>query len=663
MPETISLYDHIRSILTTRIRLPVQPTKLVGREDELARIDRCFSLPDCRLLTLVGPGGIGKTRLAIQVAQNQRVSFLDGVYFVSLVEVPSPDLIIFKIADSLNFHFYRQQGQKQQLLDYLREKELLLILDNFDFLIEGAGLLTDILLVAPHIKILVTSRQRLNLRWEWLFTVPGLAFPTNNEDGSLESYGAVKCLAQCARRIDPAFSLAQVGPTVAHICRLVEGMPLALELAAAAAADLSWSEIAAELEQTLDVLEHSFRDAPDRHLSVRAAFEGSWRLLSPEEQEALRSLTVFRGSFDRHAAKQVCDCSYSLLDSLVDRSLLNRIDANRYALHHLLWQFTTNLKDFKAHDGLKRKHCHYFMTLLTGLARDLLGDRQYESLEIISRELENVQEAFKFTVHSPDPHIPGPAAEALYLIYDIRGWFEKGRDIFREAVMAVQSKTQANGILENLIAFHGWFNYRLGFYDQAHDLANQSLAQCRENGAHRTRAFSLSILGAIAEEKGDYDQAKDLYEKSIAHYELADDRLGIARICEHLGDLARMTGAYPVAQHYYGRCLEIYQDAGAQNGLASAYNSLGSAAGTQGNYYQARAYFEKSLVICEKLNNPFGIARASHNLGTVEFVQGNLSGAEKLRQKTLTICKNIGFRWGIADALRHLGDVYCEMGR
>src|SRR5262249_45381113 len=310
--ETTALYERIRDSeprtenpepRTEQSRhtpLPLPPTPLIGRESELAELGALLENPAYRLITIVGPGGIGKTRLALASATDQIDAFAHRVYFVPLAPLRSSEFLVPAIADALGLAFSGREDPRAQLLNYLRGKELLLVLDNFDHLLEGAELLVDILRRATAVSILVTSRERLNLQGEWVFDIAGLQVPAADQIDGVEGYSAVALFLQRAHKVHARFTFgAAEKRAVARICRLVEGMPLGIELAAAWVRALSCAEIAQEIEQSLGFLTTSLRDVPERHRSLLAVFDHSWRLLSADERGVFRKLSVFRGGFGR----------------------------------------------------------------------------------------------------------------------------------------------------------------------------------------------------------------------------------------------------------------------------------------------------------------------------------------------------------------------------
>ena len=319
-------------------------TPFVGREADLAELAGLLATPACRLLTLIGPGGVGKTRLALRAAAEARAAgaFPDGVHVVALQPLASADLLAGAVADAAGLAPAGARDPTEHLRDGLRGRAALLVLDNFEHLLEGAALLPPILAAAPGVRLLVTSREALALQEEWRYPVQGLPYPAGAGAADLEGpedYAAVRLFAERARRVRRDFSLAEEGADVARLCRLVEGLPLALELAAAWTSVLSCAEIAADLALGLDVLATRLRDVPERHRSMRAVFDGSWARLDDHQRAVLARLSVFQGGFRREAAEAVAGAAPATLAALVDGSLLHLEPGGRYQLHELLRQY------------------------------------------------------------------------------------------------------------------------------------------------------------------------------------------------------------------------------------------------------------------------------------------------------------------------------------
>ncbi|TLN07953.1 hypothetical protein FDZ74_12440, partial [bacterium] len=343
----------------TRLALPVAPTAFIGRRSELAEIARLLDSFDVRLISLVGPGGIGKTRLALQSAHLSGDHFSHGACFIPLAPLASPEFILQALANALTIPVSDRANLQQQVNAYLANKHLLLVMDNFEHLMDGAPLLTDLLQHAPGVKILVTSRERLNLDGEWVIEVSGLSYPWDEKEKELEQYSAVQLFLSSARRVTSTFTLTAADrPFLVRICNRLEGMPLGLELAASWVRALSCREIAEEIERDLDFLTSPRRDVPESHRSLRAVFERSWGLLDDDERGLLRRISVFRGGFSREAAAAVAGASASMLARLVDHSLLRRAASGRFEIHELLRQYTAQKLAGNPDEELRTRLAH-----------------------------------------------------------------------------------------------------------------------------------------------------------------------------------------------------------------------------------------------------------------------------------------------------------------
>lgn len=414
MAETTALYQRLKATAAPPHNLPPQPAAFVGRESELAAIATYLHNPQAQLLTLVGPGGIGKTRLALQAAArwvtpeaSAELLFVDGVFFVALAaENSTPDAqtsLLATLANILQFDLQHPIYPQAQLLNFLRNKNLLLILDNFEQHVSEARQLSDLLRLAPEVKVLVTSRVRLNLQEEWLMELRGLDYPPTT-DMSLEAargYGAVSLFVQLARRVRAGFALSDTNSAeVIRICQLVEGVPLGLELAASWLRVLTCAEVAREIEHGLDFLTTSLQNVPERHRSLRTVFDYSWNLLEPQEQALFRRLSVFRGGFDREAASQVVGMSLLMLAGLADKSLLWRNAQGRYEMHDLLRQYAdeqlrANMDEYEqAHDA----HCRYYAQLLSQHQAELTGEEAPTTLHALQAERENMRAAWDWAI-------------------------------------------------------------------------------------------------------------------------------------------------------------------------------------------------------------------------------------------------------------------------
>ncbi len=406
--------------------LPDQRTSFVGRALELSEVTELLVQPDCRLLSVVGAGGVGKTRLALKIAQQRLEAggFADGVVFVPLEAHTSAATIPAVVADALGLTLSGQEDASSVVLRFLAEKRLLLVLDNFEQLLGGTVFVRELTRNCPRLKLLVTSRMKLNLEQEWIVTVEGMTFP--EESTTLERaayFDAVQLFSMRARRAQPGFSLtAETLPAVARICQLVHGMPLAIELAASWLRALPVSEVAKEMEAGTDRLESLTQDVPERHRSVRAVFDHSWSLLSQREKEVLRRLSVFRGGFRREAAAVVSGATLPVLARLVDKSLLYMSLEGRYDRHPLLAQYTreklAELPEERAE--AEQKHGSYYLGLVRDLEPDLWTLERKEALRVFLGELANIRASWDWAAQNLEVDEIEKTTPAMYDFFTIR---------------------------------------------------------------------------------------------------------------------------------------------------------------------------------------------------------------------------------------------------
>jgi predicted ATPase/DNA-binding SARP family transcriptional activator/Tfp pilus assembly protein PilF len=651
--------------------LPAQPGAFVGREEELSEIAALLSDPTCRLLTLVGPGGIGKTRLALQAASEQRGSFSLGVFFVPCATVNSLIALASSIADALQFSFYDAGDPKRQMLDFLRPKNLLLVIDNAEYLAGAVALLTEILASAPTVKILATSIERLNLHEEWALEIQGLRYPEDERAPDVERYSAVQFFLQSARRAYPGFVLADADrPYIVRISQLVAGMPVGIELAASWLRVLACREIVREVENSLDFLATSLRDVPDRHRSLRAVFEHSWNLLSTPEQQILSRLAVFRGGFRREAAEQVAGAQLPLLLDLVNKSLLRRNAAGRYEMLEVIRQYAEERLDQASRHAAQEQHSRYYAELLRLYSQDMRGGRQQEALAEVRQELTNMRAGWAWAVESGRQSDIQSFASGLYRFYEMRSRFQEGEEIFKQVVERMRSLHGASTVepaigdllIAQISASQGGFCYRLGRSEQAQRLLHDALTVFRARDAFEPLAFCLTCLGDIARIKGQYPQARTLLEEALVICAQTGDRGIAARAYTNLGIVCGASGEYREAKQLFREGLAIFQALGDQWGEAKVLINLGVVAYLLHEYTEAQKLLRASLTIAQAIDNRYDIAVVLNNLGNVAGELGQYAEAKELHQESCAIFERIGYQLGAGLTLNDLGHVARALG-
>ncbi len=637
-------------------------------------------------MTVVGPGGIGKTRLARRAAAQQVHAFLHGVCFVPLADLTAPDWLTHAIASGLGLNLQSREEPRLQLLHYLRDKEILLVLDNFEhFVPTGLTLLLDILQEAPGVKLLVTSRERLKVRQEWVVALDGLPYPDFGFRVSVfglsgSSFAAVQLFVQRARQARWDFSLEEEIPAVVEICRLMEGMPLGIELAAAWVGERSCAQIATGVARSLNLLTTELRDVPERHRSVRAAIDHSWALLSEAERQVFRRLSVFRGGFWDQAAREVTGATPPILQALVDKSLLRRDVSGRYSMHALLRQYAAEkLEEVPQEvERIGDQHCSYYARLLRQREADLKGARQKEAVQEIGREIENVRAGWAWAMARERTEDIEGSLQSLYRFHEIRGWSREGEEVFRKAVAGLtlgfevdrgspegmrgttEGKTRA--ALARLRARQGAFCFHLGLHEKARALLQRSLEVFQQMGDRREMAFVLGTLGAVASAQAEYTEASELCEASLSLCQQMGDAFGCAWALNQLGGIARMTGRHTEARRCFEQALAISRTVQVQRMEAMALNGLGTVCGEQGDWSTASMYFEQALQVYRELDDRRNEGNMLSNLGYIHSQVGDYARAKTYFEESLLISREIGFRGLEGLTLVNLGLLFHRVG-
>jgi DNA-binding NarL/FixJ family response regulator/predicted ATPase len=649
--------------------LPAQLTPFIGRKRELAEIVDLLETSTCRLLTLTGPGGIGKTRLALEAGRTieDDVTFANGVYFVPLQPVSMPDFIVPAIADALQFPFYGEQDPKTQLLRYLGDKCFLLLLDNFEHLLEGADLLPELLDHAPGVKLLLTSRERLHLSEEWVLDICGLPFPSNQAEISLDNNASIQLFAHSARRAGYVPQAADMTAMV-RICQLVEGNPLAIELSAAWSRVMSCAQITDEIVHSLDILTTTLRNTPEKHRSMRAVFEHSWSLLSEEEQRVFRKLSVFRSGFRREAAELVAGASLLTLSTLVDKSLL-RIDGDgRYDVQELLRQFShEHLETAGEMQSTIAAHSVYFLQFVTQREADIKGRRQREAFDEIEADFENVRLAWGLAVEQQN-------YQSLERVLESMLWFgfmcanhQRVEVLFER--LGTQLIPQPDGnphpLWVRLSPRLEWLRrLRLG-YVVNRELSHARLMTCleivRACGDQAEIAATLFTLGWLAVRSGDTDPLP-LFEESLSIFTALNDTFYQAWLRFSLGIAFYELGDLDSAIQRFRQCLDLSRGSGDAVGIGYVLFNLADVQLDSGNYAEAEGYLHEVLHFSQESRN-LPIMVFSHcYLARILGLKGDLVEARKLAQTGLKLSVDHNDRRGQSEAYSTLGWIACIEG-
>jgi predicted ATPase/DNA-binding SARP family transcriptional activator len=704
--ETQALYQQLRStrpLGTPALarpapphNLPTQATPLVGREAELAEItDRLVNDPGCRLLTLVGPGGVGKTRLALQVATQALDHFADGAFFVSFEPIATPAAMAAAILQKLSPVIHEQKDPHAQLLDYVRDKQLLLVLDNLEHLLEGAALIGEVLSTATDVKIIVTSRERLHLQWEWLYEVQGLDYPHDEAAIDIEHFSAVQLFLQTARRMRARFSLADEQPHVLRICQLVEGLPLGLELAASWIRVMACREIAQQIERNLDVLSDQLQDVPDRHRSARAVFEYSWSLLALEEQMVFMKLAVFPGGFRREAAEKVAGAPLSLLFTLVDKSLLRASAIGRYDMHSLLHQFVSEkLVQSGQESAIQLRLIHYYL--------DYARQHQHDYVTLEEERL-NLIECIALARRNWLAQLVLDFAEVLGEMWSACGHWSDARKGYEWACDAARAHDDDKALAEYLCQW-GDACIEQGDYDEAETLLEKSLDVAEKNADQRNAAYAQYDLAWVAIERSQISEAAQLLSASRAIFETLNEATGLAHTAYRQATVEYYYLHFDEAEQLAREALHLHESASNLRACLPPLRLLAAIAmHAHGDYAEAEQHGLRAIQLSKKTHDDAELAAALDSLAETHRRQGNLKtarqeaarsfdlfkilGARKLQahlllrlslidadlgaleraleeaQRSLQLCQDLQDPWGAVYIQDHLGEIYQRLGK
>jgi predicted ATPase len=658
---------HAEQLETLRANLPVQRTGFVGREKEVAAAKELL-LRDARLVTVTGPGGIGKTRLALQVATGLVERFPGGTHFVPLASLSDPGLIASVIVQTLGIREGGPQSPlevlKQNLQDSLRAP-MLLVLDNFEHLVQAAPTVADLLAISPHLKIMVTSREALHVYGEHEFPVPPLMLPDVRSMPPVEAlsqYPAVALFVQRAVAVKPDFDLTRENaPAVIEICARLDGLPLAIELAAARVKVLSPSSLLARLASRLQLLTGGSRDLPQRQQTLRAAIDWSYDLLTAPEQKLFRRLSVFVGGCSLEGAEAACDTrgdlGLDLLDgvaSMVDKSLVQQIDLptgeSRFVMLETIREYGLEKLAASGEEALTRRaHAAYCLVLAE---EDPTGQSGEEWLEQFAFEHANFRAALEWLIETGDAKWGLRLGAALFRFWEMREYFAEGRDslgkLLKLPAAAAPTKARARALFAA-----GALASEQGDYAAADALIGESLDIARQSGDKQAAAVSLNALAIISRDRGDLSIARSLLEQSLMLWRELGDQKSVARSLSNLANIVKMQGDNAGAGSLYAEGLSIFRRIGDWTGVAWSMNYQGDVARDQGDSAAARTIYEQSLAIFRELDDRWGIAGTLADLGSLAREQGNYPTANSMYRESMKLFHELGHQRGIARLLEY----------
>ncbi len=649
--------------------LPVQRTAFIGREREATALRQLLSRADVQLVTLTGPGGIGKTRLALQVAADAAAEFPGGVCFVPLSAVSDPTLIAATIAQALGVRETGNQSSQESLKEYVSmlDQPMLLLLDNFEHLVSAAPVITQLLTTGPKLKVAVTSQAPLHVYGEHELPVPPLALPDLKSIPPLETLSrlpAVALFVERAKAVKREFELTRDNaPAVAAICARLDGLPLAIELAAARTKLLSPHAMLSRLESRLNLLTGGARDLPTRQQTLRSTVDWSYGLLNAPEQAVFRRLSVFAGGCTLEGAEAVCDTKGDLgldildgMASMVDKSLAQQVEQGdaetRFFMLSTIREYALE-RLAESHDeaATRRAHAAYYLVLAEEGAEDVVAHPQW--LDRFEIEHDNFRLALDYLIKTGDAEWGLRLGAALFRFWETREYLTEGRDAIAR-LLALEGTATRPKLRARLLFAAAVLAGEQGDYASARQLFEDSLETCLELNDRRGVAIALNALAVNSRDRGDLPVASSLFERCVAIWKDLGDSADTARALSNLANVTKLQGDYALASSLYDECLTMFRKAGDGAGVAWTLNYQGDVAREKADLVAARSFCEQSLAAFRELRDGWGIASALADLASLSCDLGNDAEARRLYGESIRLFQELGHKRGIARALECL---------
>ena len=646
-PELPTDFPALKTLDARRNNLPAQPSALVGREREISEVCGRMREPGIRLLTLTGPGGIGKTRLGLQAAADLLDEHRDGVFFVALADINDTALVPTAMAAALGVVESAELPLEDVLKEYLGRRELLLVLDNFEQVLDAAPLVGKLLSVCPKLKVLATSRATLHLYGEQEYPVPPLTLPDPDSlppVEMLERYEAVRLFAERARAVKPGFVLDGYAPAVAEICARLDGLPLAIELAAARTRLLPPKAMLKRLGDRLKLLTGGARDLPGRQQTLRGAIDWSHDLLDEEDRHLFRRMSVFSGGRTLEAMEAVCDAEgdldvFGAVESLLEKSLIRQEegpeDEPRFVMLETIHEYAREkLQESGEAEEFKRLHADYFLVLAEEAEPEFVGPDQIAWMDRLEAEHDNLRAALSWCMEAGEAESALRMAGALGWFWNVRAHFSEGRRWSEEALARVEEVSPARA---KALQGSGFMAYKEGDYEKARQSLEQSLALYRQSGDMKGEARSLCLLGEMVIDLHDFERASELLAQSASISRRLGDEADLAYTMNNLGALALYRGDLVGAKSILEEATVLGRVAGHIQALAFCKNNLGLCEMADRDYEKAQALMDEGKELLWAVKDRSNQAVALHNSGLLALLRGDLDRATDLCAQSIAM--------------------------
>ena len=636
--------------------LPATTTNFIGRESELDTIVNYLNDNQRRMITIVGPGGVGKSHLSLMAGIKVEDQFADGVFFIPLAPLTNKIDIIPAIAENVGYQFQQDQRQQHvQLIEYLHNKHMLLIIDNFEHLIAGGAIITELLEQAPYLKILVTSRQRLNQTGETIFSLQGLMVPDSILVEQAERYDAIQLFSYAAQQTQAGFQIQQSNlAAIIDTCQLVQGMPLAIILSASWLTMLTVEEISSEIKNGIDFLAVEMTDLPQRQRSIRAVFDHSWDLLTELEQSVFQQLAVFRGGFTRHAIQTITDTNLHLLMSLTNKSLIQHDKSTRrYYIHELLRQYAEDrlLVSDDMHNTHHR-HATYYLNYLVTHGAHLKGKQQLDALRLIEEDYDNIKVAWQWSIEHEQLDMVESVIESLMLYYQLNSRVQEGQNIFEATRAKLQVDHHTTAVYQRLLVR---FNLTTDDADVILLRLESALERAISRDDQKESAYCFVKIAELHHHH--YHNPEDAihhYELGIQLYRELDERYYLADALSKLGEAYRLLGNVEKNQVLVQESYRIQLEIDDELGASQTMRALGMATFLAGDYARSLKYCQDALDIQKRANFIAGQVNNGVYVGIVKYFNGKVQEGKQLVEESFYMAEDIGLKSAMGWALASL---------
>jgi DNA-binding SARP family transcriptional activator/Tfp pilus assembly protein PilF len=642
-----------------QVEVPRYSTPFIGRSKELETLEGWLSDPECQLITITGPGGSGKTRLAARLAENQHTVFSGGVFFIPIAGCSKQDAIVTEILEKVSLKGERSMDPTQELLEWARNRRALLILDNVEDCAQTGELAARLIEVSAQLVLVFTSYTRLDLIGERVYALRGLSVHEGSGSEAVSLF-----LSHLQKESQPESESREFLDNVVHVCLLVEGLPLAIDLAAGQVKHLACSVLLDELTESMDILHSKAVNLPERHRSITASFENSWRHLSPEQQRTLSTLTVFEAPFTLEAASDVCGVNSAYIRELTDQSLIIWDGGRDYRFHRAVYQYAREkifLTNGDMHT-LEENHARYFSLELVKDYGNFVHEGTMQFLSNYGSVAADIEKSMRYLIETGDWDLVMRMIHPIYAYYEGRSLYRHGSQLLWDFASRCRQDKEGERCRARLLARAASLLISIQQFNDVQAMIDQSLETVRAENDESEESFCLNVLAKQAAVRKSSSTSLDYAEKALQKAQSAGDKREEVHSLYNQGYALVNLGEITRAEQVLEACRNACEALGDWRRLSKVLNVLADTVCYRGDYDRALVYYDEAYTLGVKLGNRYSQSLILNNIGTVNFSQKNYEKAEEVYLKSLEICREIDDREGEAIALSNLGELFTDKG-